>query len=436
MSSADLTIQQLGPLGDGIHFGPRGRVFVDRALPGDRVKAKIRRDDRGQVRAEVLALIKPSPMRQEAPCPHYDTCGNCTLQHLNEKFYREWKVNAVREALRAEKVSPRRWEPTLFVPERTRRRATFSAQLQRGKIVLGYYRRRSRQISSIQECRISQPQLLKLHEKLLGALPQLLVEGPPTDFFIQMLGNEAELVITGPIGKSGLPDGRVRGAMSRLVGPFSRIGWRAHEEAPVEFLTPDKPLLAQFGDLQVALPPAAFLQPTAEGEAALVAAVEKALPGTGLVADLFAGCGTFSGPLLKRHKVNSFELALPAVKALTRAARKHSLRTFRRDLFKNPLRRQELGEYDFVVMDPPRAGAEAQAHQLAGSRVKVVVSVSCHPASFARDAKILVRGGYQLDSLQIVDQFVWSHHVELVGVFSRPPATKASPSRQSAQKGN
>ncbi|MCA0202505.1 MAG: hypothetical protein LCH56_17035, partial [Proteobacteria bacterium] len=176
---------------------------------------------------------------------------------------------------------------------------------------------------------------------------------------------------------------------------------------------------ARFGILDVPLPPLAFLQPTRAGEDALTAAVMIALPARGTFADLFSGCGTFSGAMLARGPVDAFDSVEPAVRALDKAKGVHPLRVQRRDLGRQPLDADETKRYDAVVFDPPRAGAEEQAKALAASNVRRIVGVSCNPVTFARDARLLIAGGYRLDSVQVVDQFTWSHHVELVAAFSR-----------------
>jgi len=180
-----------------------------------------------------------------------------------------------------------------------------------------------------------------------------------------------------------------------------------------------KPLFATFDTLTVALPPLAFLQPTTPGEDALAGAVMDALPARGKFADLFAGCGTFAGRILTRGSVDAYESADAAVRALEKAKGQLPLKAVRRDLFRNPVSAREADAYDAIVFDPPRAGAHDQAKQLAESKVPRLIGVSCNPATFARDARILVDGGYGLDSITVVDQFTWSHHVELVGVFSK-----------------
>jgi 23S rRNA (uracil1939-C5)-methyltransferase len=178
-------------------------------------------------------------------------------------------------------------------------------------------------------------------------------------------------------------------------------------------------LRGYFGALTVAPPPLGFLQPTPAGEAALVAAVMEALPPSGRFADLFAGSGTFTGPMLARGLVDAFENSAPTIRMLDEAKGNLPLKAIGRDLYREPLTRAEAERYDAIVFDPPRAGAEAQAHELAPAATPVLVGVSCNPTSFARDARILVDGGYRLENVQVIDQFTFSHHVELVAVFSK-----------------
>jgi len=200
---------------------------------------------------------------------------------------------------------------------------------------------------------------------------------------------------------------------------ISRVSWRPNDASAIQILVEVEPVVASFGPLRVALPPFAFLQPTLDGEKALVASILASLPQTGKLVDLFSGCGTFSGPMLEKGAVDAYESVAASVTALNQARGRHPLKVFQRDLFQNPVRGAELEAYGAVVFDPPRAGCPEQATALAASKVPVLVGVSCNPATFSRDAKILVQGGYQLKSLQVIDQFQWSHHVEMVGVFSR-----------------
>lgn len=424
MTHWELDIQRLGPKADGIHESPEGQVYVDRALPGDVVHASVRPDRAGLYRGEIVRIVTPSPHRQPSPCRHYDRCGNCTLLHVTPAYYRQWKIALLDDALRRQRLVPaRRLEP-VFLGTGNRRRATFAAYRLRKKVVLGYYRRRSKEITPIDECLVAHPKLLAVREAVRPYLAKILVDGGwPTDVFLQLVGESADLTITGPVGRDGTPDLEVEQAVETLLAltPVARVSWRPDEEAPLSTLgdkDPAKNLAATFGKLRVPLPPAAFLQPTEEGERALVSAVLLGLPEAGRFADFFSGCGTFTGPMLERGPVDAFEAAPAAVKALERAEGAERLKAYRRDLFRTPLHK-ELSRYDAVVLDPPRGGAVEQASALSQSAVPVVILVSCNPATFARDARWLVGGGYLFESLQLVDQFVGSHHVEVVGVFTK-----------------
>lgn len=421
MAFAELTIRDLGPKGDGVYEGPQGRVYVEGGLPGDQLEAKLRRDEAGITRGDIVRVVTPSAHRQEPPCKHAMKCGNCTLQHLQSDFYRRWKTELVREALQKQGLRPERWLEPVFLGKNNRRRANFSAFKRRDQVTFGYYRRRSQLLTDIDSCLVADPKILALRATLKPYLGSVLPQERPVDFFLQLVNGVADLVITGPVGRTGVPDKAVSDTLEPLLylSPIVRISWRPHESENITTLLEKSEAVATFGALRVALPPAAFLQPTAEGERALVQAVMAAVPAKGKFADLFAGCGTFSGPLLARGPVDAFESVAPAVAALAKAARGKPLQSIRRDLFKNPLMREELNRYDAVVFDPPRAGCPEQAAAMASAKTPTLVGVSCNPATFARDARLLKQGGYRLESLQVVDQFLWSHHVEVVGVFRR-----------------
>lgn len=421
VSKNTVVIHDLGPIGDGIHRGPRGPLFVERTLPGDRVEVRISRDKDGIHRGSVERILAPSQYRQDPPCPHFESCGNCTLQHLKEDFYKQWKLDVVRDAFRKQRLSPQRWEKPIFIGENNRRRATFSAIKVGPKTHFGFYQRRSKHIFDLETCQIAHPKILEIVQALKPLLSKALNEKKPVDLFIQLVGNSVDLVLTGPLGPKGVPEE----SLKRELGEFaktqkiSRISWRSTEKGKFVTLIGRAPVTATFGSLEVNLPPDAFLQPTLEGEEALVKAVMRALPEKGRFADLFSGCGTFTGPMLERGSVDAYESSGVATLALSKAVSRNPLKVVRRDLFKDPVRKDEINKYDAVVFDPPRAGCAEQVRNLATSKVPILVGVSCNAQTFARDAKTLCEKGYSLQSLQVVDQFRWSHHVEIVGVFTR-----------------
>ncbi len=417
-----LTVDDLGPKGDGIARNGQARVYIERALPGDRVKVQTRRDDEGLVRGEIVEIVSPAKFRVDAPCPNYDRCGGCAMQHADEDFYVGWKQELVRQALEKQGLRPRVWHGPVFVEPATRRRATFATYLSKGQVVMGYYRRRSHLITNIETCLVVLPAVLKTRDALKPHLKPILREGKAVDVFIQVATSGGpEVVITGPVGKSPEPDMEARNAMIAMAHDcgLSRVSWRKGERDQPETMVSRNPLVARFGNLDVFLPAMAFLQPTAGGEKALCDAVMEALPPKGKYADLFSGCGTFTGPMLERGPVDAFESGDTAIVALGKATKGKPVKAVKRDLFRSPLRRDELNRYDAIVFDPPRAGCAEQAREMASCKVKTLVGVSCNPATFARDARVLCSGGYKLDSVRVVDQFTWSAHVELVAVFRR-----------------
>ncbi len=420
-TSQTLVIDALGPQGDGIHKSGDGFIYVERALPGEIVAANVQKGSAGALRGEITQIITPAPNRVEAPCVNYAVCGGCTLQHANDELYQTWKIDNVRLALSKVGIEPTTWHTPLYVAAGTRRRVTFTAFKTAKAVTLGYSQRRSHNVAEITTCLVAEPGIMELRTKLAPLLVPLLQGGKPADVFIQSVNGLYDVVITGAVGAKGVPDSKIYDAATKLAqnANVSRISWRANDTAEPEVLLEMSPLYANFDALRVPLPPLAFLQPTATGEKTLIEAVMNALPEKGKFADLFSGCGTFSGPMLERGTVDAFENSEPAIQALNKARAAKPLIPIKRDLFRNPLQPDELKKYDAVVFDPPRAGAAEQVKTLAQSKVKKIVAVSCNPNTFARDARTLVDGGYTFDSLKVVDQFTWSHHVELVAVFTK-----------------
>ncbi|MDJ0823243.1 MAG: RsmD family RNA methyltransferase [Paracoccaceae bacterium] len=398
-----LVIERLGHLGDGIAPGP---VFVPGALPGEEVE--------GEVVDGVMAapkILRPSDARVSAPCRHAKSCGGCQLQHASDAFTTEWKMDVVRTALQARGLeAPLR--DCAVSPPRSRRRAAFSARRTKKGALAGFHMKRSDVIVAVPDCQLVTPAVaaaLPLVEQLaiLGASRK----GELSVQVTQSL-NGLDLAITG--GKPS--DVALQSSLADLARAHgvARIAWGE------EVLTRHPPI-QRFGKAEVVPPPGAFLQATAEGEAALLDAVTEAVGKAKHVVDLFAGCGTFALPLAAQARIQAVEGDKAMVTALDKGWRnakglKHVTHASR-DLFRNPLLPDELARFDAAVIDPPRAGAEAQIAQLAEAQVPVIAHVSCNPVSFARDAARLVQAGYGLDWVQVVDQFRWSTHVELVAAF-------------------
>lgn len=353
---------------------------------------------------------------QIPPCPHFEECGGCMLQHLDQKTYQGWKEADVKAQFEKEKVVPAEWLPSVFIPSATRRRATLAALRRGTDVTLGFNAYRSDRIIDLSTCLLLTPRLDALRESLKPFLARLLPDGKVTDIGLQEIDGAIELVLTGSFGD--LPPSKMQVVAEMLnTLDLARIGWRAKQFDPAETLLELSPLKKTFGKLNVIIPPGAFLQPSEEGEAALCAAVMAGAKGKKF-ADLFSGCGTFTGHLLAKGSVYAAESDRPASAALQKL-QSSRLTVERRDLFKEPVTVRELNNFDCVVFDPPRAGAKAQSELLARSKVPRVVGVSCCPQTFIRDAQILAAGGYVLQTVQLVDQFIWSAHSEVVGVFTR-----------------
>ncbi len=401
---AELTIARIGHLGDGVADAGGVQVLVPFAAPGDRVRWD----------GDTWQIVSLGAAHQKAPCPHFGVCGGCSLQHLTPQTYAEAKRDWVIAALANQGLETEVDELVTIAPG-TRRRAAFTIRRTEQGLEAGFLARRGDEVVAIPDCLILRP-------KLRDALPKLAnLIGARLKF-----GRAATATVTDAIGGFD-----VAVEAQDKVPSFDPGAAGAAREAGVARLTWNGEIVAVFASprvelsgVTVELPPGAFLQATAEAEAHLVARVRDVLKGAKMVADLYAGLGTFTFALAAAAKVSAFESEQAAVEALIGASRHaQGLKPIvgeRRDLVRRPLMSQELKRFDGAVIDPPRAGAEAQARALAKSGVPAIAYVSCHPASFARDARLLVEGGYKLVRVTPVDQFVWSHHVELVGEFVRP----------------
>lgn len=405
-----LTIARLGHLGDGVAETPDGPVFVPGALPGEEVEGDI-----AAGRMEGPRIVTPSPLRIKAPCPHYRACGGCALMHARADFVADWKVDVVRAALAAQGIAAD-FRPIQTSPPGSRRRAVFSGRRTKKGAIVGFHGRASEVLTAVPGC-------LLLRSALLAALPAL---EEVTRIGASRTG-ELSLTVTETLGG---PDVAVAGgkpldmalrtdlaAVADRAG-FARLAWEG------EVVALGAAPAIRLGRADVTPPPGAFLQATAEGEAALLAAVREAIGSPRRVVDLFAGAGTFALPLAEAAEVHAVEGEATMIRALEAGWRGagglHRLSAEARDLFRNPLMAEDLARYDAAVIDPPRAGAEAQVAELARANIPRIAHVSCNPVTFAREARTLVSAGYRLDWVQVVDQFRWSPHVELAAAFARP----------------
>ena len=407
--AVELVIDRLGAQGDGIADMPDGPLFVPFTRPGERVPVEVEPDGK---HAKLQAILDPSPDRTEPVCPHFGVCGGCMLQHLEREAYLRWKRELVVQALRARGLESE-VEDALPVPLGSRRRATFALGRDGQGLALGYRPARSHDLIDIDVCPILSPKIVARLPELKAALAPLL--GGKREVRVAVTETETglDIVVDGVRPKEA--------ALARLAGEAGKLGI-ARIAASGESIMLSAPAVT-FGRAQVKIPPAAFLQASPQGEAAMTTLVLEGVGKAKRVADLFAGLGTFSFALAEGSAVDAYESDEAALGALGEAVR-HTpklkpVRTYVRDLFRMPLGFQELAPYDAVVFDPPRAGAAAQAEQLAKSKVKRVVAVSCNPGTLARDLRLLVDGGYRITRVIPVAQFLFSSHVEVVVHLTR-----------------
>ncbi|MFT5539532.1 MAG: 23S rRNA (uracil1939-C5)-methyltransferase [Alphaproteobacteria bacterium] len=424
----DLEIRDLGAHGDGIGRDSSGEaVFVSGALPGEKVRVgALQAAGVAGRRATLDAVLTPAPGRAIPACAHFGTCGGCAAQHMGDGIYENWKREIVADALAREGVAAN-VGPLHRVPGASRRRARlFAARTQAG-VVIGFHSQGSHMIVGMDQCPALAPQLFAFVAPLKAFLVDRLAPGARAEVEVQLVDGVLDVVLrlAAPLNRN-LYERLARFAEDAGI---ARISWqsltrgrRPQRDAP-ETVVERQPIRANFGGISVALPPLAFLQASDEGERALVAQVTARVPEGARVADLYAGAGTFTFPLAKTRRVAAFDGASDLIAALNRAARGSGLgervTATARDLERRPLSASELKNFDAVLFDPPRGGAPVQAKEIAASKVPLAVAVSCNPTSFARDARILIEGGFEIGPVMPVDQFVWTRHVELAAAFQR-----------------
>lgn len=392
-------ILRLAARGDGVTADGR---HVPLAAPGDRVAGD--------------GKVLPGPHHADPPCRHFGTCGGCELQHCDDAALAQFVTDRVVNAAKGQGVVSRRVLPPHLSPPKSRRRATLHAASAGGRVVLGFREHKSHRIIDMRECHILMPVLFDLMEPLRQLLSRR-TERVAADIALTLTDQGADcgingLSVEGLEQTQGLIDFARHHGLARLTID--------HGYGPEPQWEP-QPVTVTLGGVPVPFPSGGFLQATRDGEAALVGAAREWLADARTVADLFAGLGTFAFALAGGRKILAAEAARDAHLACSAAARSRGLpvHALHRDLFRNPLQAEELSKFDAVVLDPPRAGAREQVARLAESSAERIVYISCNPASWARDAAVLVAGGYDLAELKPVGQFRWSTHVELASLFVR-----------------
>jgi len=408
-----LTIDRLGHRGDGMVDAPQGPIYVPYTLPGETVT--VDRAPGHPDRRHLVHVDKPSASRAQPICKHFGQCGGCTLQHWILADYHVWKRSLVVEALATAGLDAP-VDALIDAHGDGRRRAVLHARRGTHDVLeVGFTAPRAHHVVAIDACPVLAPGLAGTIETAWAVAETLRVTGKPLD--IQATATDSGIDIdlrgSGPLS----PDRMA--ALARIADRHRLARLTRHGELVAQVTQP----CVTVGRARVPLPPGAFLQATAAGEAALAELVGGHVGKARRVADLFAGIGTFALRLAEHARVTAADSEPDAVAALQRAASTTSglkkVEASVRDLFRRPMVAGELGGFDAVVFDPPRQGAEAQARELARSTVRTVVAVSCDAMTFARDARILTDGGYTLAGVTPVDQFRYTHHVELVAKFVR-----------------
>ncbi len=412
-----LTITQLNSKGEGVSLEASGRpILTPFVLPQEVVRVKVV-EGQEATHAELLEVMEASPHRQEPPCPYFGTCGGCQLQHMTPEFYARFKKNQVIEALHQNGIDVPVEDP-IILPPHLRRRINFKAQKVKGKILLGYHQRRSHKVLDIHTCPLLLPELEALMTPLRDVLGLVLLPMEEVNLFLTRADNGIDLALDFKQGKTLTPE------MYQRLTEFGQAHGIIRMVMAEELLFQREEPFVEFSGHKVRIPSNPFLQTSKESEALLVRYVLQSLPNSSKrIADLFCGLGTFSVPLAAQGAVDAYESNKKSIHYLNYSQSKnpcaYKLQGIQRDLFVYPLTPKELDSYEVVVLDPPRAGAAAQVKNLGESNVQNVIMVSCNAQSFARDARILGKGGFLPTSIHLVDQFLWTPHMEMIGKFER-----------------
>ena len=403
-------IARLGAQGDGIADTASGPVFVPYALAGERVQADVRGE-----RARLIAIIEASPERIAPVCRHFTHCGGCAVQHLRPPAYLAWKRELVASAFSARGIdAPIGHVATVGLG--ARRRASFSARRTGRGVVLGFHEAKAVDIVDLQECPVTASAIVRALPGLRRLVEPLMSRRAAGRVVVTLAANGLDVAIEDvPVD----PSVEVREFLAREAAALKLARLTLAGDTLYQATVP----AVRFGTANVVLPARSFLQAAPAAEAEMVRLVTQAVGESKRVVDLFCGMGTFTFPLAQRAPVLAVDGDKSAITALANAANRtpglKPIETKLRDLFREPLSVKELQGFDAAVFDPPRAGAATQAAALAASGVKTIAAVSCNPATLARDARILIDGGFKLERVTPIDQFLYSPHIEAIAILRR-----------------
>ncbi len=402
----EFKIERLGHLGDGLAKGP---VFAARTLPGETVSGDLIGN-----RLKNIRIVEPSEQRISSDCSAFKRCGGCAMHHAHPDFVANWKQGVLIHALGAHGIKAQ-IQAIQTSPQNSRRRAKLSGKRTKNGATVGFFGKASETVQTIEPCKV--------------LVPEIMAIIPSLEKFTAQFGSRKGLlgfwVLSTSTGIDVSVDGMEHQSQSDL-GPFAewaRLNSIARLSVGDQIICEHQAPRLTFGQVKVSPPPRGFTQATLQGESALQGAVARALNGVDVIIDLFSGMGTLGLPLAEVSTLHCVENDENLLDALAYGVRHtqgiKKVTTEKRDLFQNPINHTDLVNYNGAIIDPPRAGAEQQVRQLAQSQLSDIAMVSCNPVSFARDANLLCEGGYSLNWLEVVDQFRWSPHIEVVAHFSK-----------------
>jgi len=424
-AACETTVERLGVEGDGVARHPEGgaALFLPFTLPGELVRAVVTHK-RGEGWAGTAEVLEASAERVEAPCPHFTACGGCAVQHWDDGAYAAWKSGLLAGGLARAGFAQAELAPLRRTPPGARRRMDLAIRRVPGGVVVGLHAPRSERVIDIGGCPVLAPALSALIPALRAMARSLSTPRREGSAVVNLLDSGPDLLLRSDLAPS-MPDRARLAAFAHAQG-LSRVSVQVGS-GPIEPVAVLRPATTRLGGVEVVVPPGGFLQASAEGEAAIVAAVLAGLPEKlaprARIADLYAGNGTLTFALAQRARVVAFEGDAAAVAGVRQAAGRGGLggkvEGVVRDLARQPLTEAELAGFAVVVLDPPHAGAAAQVARIAASKVARVVYVSCNPAALGRDGAVLRGAGFKLLSAVPIDQFLWSARLESVCVFAR-----------------
>lgn len=424
MKAQTIDIISIGAEGDGIGDvtdagGNNKRVFVPLTVTGDKVRVDLSPAGKDAYKGSNMQVVSEGGGRVSPRCKHFGTCGGCDLQHLSDETYSDWVKDRVVMAMGHHGFEDLDIRDPIISPAGTRRRVGLKALKVKGQVQLGFNKRGSHVLVDLHECPVTEAAIMDKLPAFREILGKLLNNRDAAEVQVTHVAEGLDVLFKLPREL----DLDARMDLGEFAAKHDIGSVRVNIGGFTDPVAERRPPVVRLGKAAVPLPSGAFLQATKHGEQAMVDLVLAETKGAKKVLDLFCGLGTFSIPLAEQAAVHAVEGAKNMVDALNAGANfvkgLHGVTTEHRDLFRRPLFMHELNAYDAVVIDPPRAGAKAQTEELASSKVPTIIGVSCNPNTFSRDARTLVDGGYTLDYIQPIDQFLWNHHVEIVGVFRK-----------------